>query len=435
MKPRNKIEKAVIENLGKLHDLSDYQIKQVIKHVSPHIAKLSSKGEYTCLDCGKSWKGEKSNKVTCPHCSAKLVVEPGRQRKFVYKDYFATTAKCGDFQVIRMFLLSTTLHKGKEAYRWIGEAFQIWFTSDGRKIIVGRKRIWLSHYCDAWDWSSDLEIRPEHYAHTVTPYKVIGRISVIPKLTRNGFAGDFHDCPPALLFRGLLKNSKIETLWKAGQFKLARHFISSSYGLDNYWSAIKIAMRNNYIVNDADLWCDLLGALDYLEKDIRNSKFVCPDNLKEAHDYWIHKREAKEERIRRQNERQRELAEESRYLSNQKQIAKDEAKYKKSKSQFFDLEFKDSELTIKPLTSIQEFIDEWHTLHHCVFINKYYQKEQSLILHALVDGISIATIEMNIDNLEIIQCRGVHNSIPPLKDRIITLIEKNKYQIAQKRAA
>ena len=114
---------------------------------------------------------------------------------------------------------------------------------------------------------------------------------------------------------------------------------------------------------------------------------------------------------------------------------KDEKKYQKAKSRYFDLEFKDQEITVKPLTSIKEFIDEWHTMHHCVFTNKYYQKEHSLILHAIVNGVSIATIEMDIKNLEILQCRGVHNSVPPFKDRIITLIESNKHKIAQKRAA
>lgn len=132
---------------------------------------------------------------------------------------------------------------------------------------------------------------------------------------------------------------------------------------------------------------------------------------------------------------QRELDRERRYLANKKKIAEEESEYKESKSRYFDLEFKDSELTIKPLISIQEFIDEWHTLHHCVFVNKYYQKEESLILHALVDGVSIATIEMDINNLEIVQCRGIYNSVPPLQDRIIALIKANKNKIAQRRAA
>lgn len=435
MKPRNKFQKEVIECSHKLPGLSEYQIKQAIKQVAPHIAKLNAKGEYTCLDCGKSWKGSEAKKVVCPHCSSKLEVDRGLKRKHIYKDYFATITRSGRFQVVRMYLMSTALYKGKKASYWMDEAFQRWIDPDGNEQIVGRTRNWFSRYCDSWNFFSDLEIRPIHHAHSVEPYKIIGRSYVIPKLIRNGFKGQFYDCSPAPLFKSLLTNSKIETLWKSGQFQLAQHFIKSFWRLDEYWSSIKIAIRNNYIVNDATLWCDLLYSLNSLDKDIRNPKFICPDNLKEAHDYWQHKREVKEERIRIQRERQRELNDESKYLSDKKKVAKDERKYKKDKSKFFDLEFKDKELTIKPLKSIKEFIDEWHTMHHCVFTNEYYKKEQSLIMHALVEGVSVATIELNIENLEILQCRGVHNSIPPLKDRIIALIESNKNKIAQRIAA
>lgn len=437
MKPRNKLQRMVVENLKKLPPLSDYQKKQVEKHVIPHIAKLNSKCEYTCMDCGKSWKGDKNNAdiITCPHCSAKLTVEKDRKRKIAYKDYFAIVTRCGGFQIIRMFFMSATLRKGKKVTWWTDEAFQRWITSDGREVIVSRKRNWLCHYVDSWDWSSDLEVRPEHYAHSVCPSKIIGRIYAIPELVRNGFNGDFHYYNPSNVVKSLLTNNRIETLWKASQFQLAGYFMSSPYYLDRYWPSIKIAIRNNYMVEDASMWCDLLGSLSYMEKDIRNPKFICPDNLNKAHDYWQQKRQAKEERVRRQQQRQREMDGENKYLSNTKQVLKDEQKYQKAKSRYFDLEFKDQEITVKPLTSIKEFIDEWHTMHHCVFVNKYYQKEHSLILHAIVNGVSIATIEMDIKNLEILQCRGVHNSVPPFKDRIITLIESNKHKIAQKRAS
>lgn len=436
MKPRNKLQRMVLENSKKLPQLSTYQKKQVEKHIVPHIAKLNSKREYTCMDCGKSWKGDKKvDTVTCPHCFTKLTVEKDRKRKIVYKDYFAIVTRCGGFQVIRMFYLHATLRKGKKVTWWADEAFQRWITSDGKEIIVGRKRNYISYYVDSWDWSSNLEVRPEHYAHSVCPSKIIGHVYTIPRLVRNGFNGDFHGYNPARVIKNLLTNNKIETLWKAGQFQLAGYFMSSSYSLDLHWPSVKIAIRNNYTVEDASVWCDMLSSLSYMEKDVRNPQFICPNDLNEAHDYWQQKRQAKEERARRQRQRQCEIDDENKYLSNTKQVLKDERKYQKAKSRYFDLEFKDQEITVKPLTSIKEFIDEWHAMHHCVFTNKYYQKEQSLILHALVDGISIATIEVDIDNLEIIQCRGVHNSVPPLKDRIITLIESNKYKIAQKRAA
>lgn len=317
MKPRNKLQRMVLENSKKLPQLSTYQEKQVEKHIVPHIAKLNSKREYTCMDCGKSWKGDKGNAdiVTCPHCSAKLTVEKDRKRKIIYKEYFAIVTRCGGFQVVRMFFISATLRKGKKVTWWTAEAFQRWVTSDGKEVIIGRKRNWISYYADSWDWFSDLEVRPEHYAHSVCPSKIIGRVYAIPELVRNGFNGDFHDYNPSKVIKNLLTNNKIETMWKAGQFQLAGYFMSSSYSLDRNWSSIKIAIRNNYTVSDATLWYDLLNALDYLGKDTRNPKFICPDNLKDAHDYWVHKREVHVDRILRQNELQRELDQERRYLA------------------------------------------------------------------------------------------------------------------------
>lgn len=432
MKPKTKLQKTVIQNMKCLSPLSDYQRKEAIKQVAPHIAKLNSKKEYTCMDCGHSWKGERAENITCPHCAAELIVETDRKQKHSYKDYFMVVTRCGDFQVLRMYSINTHLYKGKKANYWIGEAFQCWITPEGKEVIIGRARYYMCHYYDAWDWSSNLEVRNEHYAHSVIPYKVIGRIKLIPQLIRNGFKGNFHDCSPRSIIKGLLTNNRIETLWKVGQIELVRHLTISSYKFDRYWSIIKIVMRHHYIIKDASMWYDLLDFLSYFNKDIHNPKLICPDNLKEAHDYWQHKVEAKRERERQQIERERLLNEEERYLRNLNKVAKEEKKYQKAKSKFFDLIFNDKELTIKPLVSVREFVEEGHQLHHCVFSNKYYDKEESLILHAIVDNTSVATIELNIENLKILQCRGPYNSVPPLKDRIISLIEANKNKIAQK---
>ena len=293
-----------------------------------------------------------------------------------------------------------------------------------------RKRC-LSYYRDIWDFSSDLEIRAEHYGHQVSPYKIIGHSSVIPELIRNGFDGKFHDCNPYDLFYNLLTNNQIETLWKMRQFKLVKSYLKSPYTFNHHWPSIRIALRHGYTVSDPTLWYDMLDAMAYFNKDIRNPQLICPNNLAEAHDYWVVKKAAHEERLRVAREREREI----KYLTNPKQVQKDEDIYRQTKSKFFDLIFQDKELVIKPLTSIKEFIDEWHALHHCVFTNRYFAKPTSLILHAIVNGKSVATIELNIENLQIIQCRGAYNTIPALKDRIIALIESNKGKIAQKIAA
>ena len=74
-------------------------------------------------------------------------------------------------------------------------------------------------------------------------------------------------------------------------------------------------------------------------------------------------------------------------------------------------------------------------MHHCVFRNAYYLKENSLILSATIDGRRIETIELALDTLEVIQSRGVQNKPTDYHERIIDLVKKNAYLIGNRRLA
>lgn len=58
--------------------------------------------------------------------------------------------------------------------------------------------------------------------------------------------------------------------------------------------------------------------------------------------------------------------------------------------------------------------------------NTYYNNTDNLILTARADGIRLATIELDLDDLHVVQCRGRHNTVPKRYDDIIAIIEKNK---------
>lgn len=425
MKPRNKRQREVLKLSQHLSKLTDYQKKQAIKHVGLHIAKLDSKCNYVCLDCGYTWHGETADTVVCPHCAMKLNVDSSRKRNFRDANYFMVITTSGGYQVLRTYLMRCYLKRGEKADYEIYEVFQRWFKSDGKSTLISRARVYPARYCDTWSFGSDLEIRTESYAHSVTPYKVIGQICVIPEIARNGFDGDFHDCDPYRLFQELLTNNKFETVWKSGQYNLAHYMMSTFKDMRKYWPAIKIAIRHGYKVVDPNLWFDMLYAIDDLDKDIRNPQYVCPKNLKEAHDLWIGRKEAKDIREQARIEAARAFEVGQRYLSDEKKHEQDEERYREAKSKFFDISLNDNDLAITPLKSITEFIEEYRQMHHCVFTCKYYEKEESLILHATQAGKIIATIELNLTTMKIIQCRGVYNSEPPMKDKIISMIENN----------
>ena len=148
----------------------------------------------------------------------------------------------------------------------------------------------MSYYIDQWIFSDKLEIRKEHYAHSIIPEYVIPRMKFIPEIKRNGFKGEFHNINPSLLFKEILTDSRCETLLKAGYTDMLKYILQNDKkGFDKYWNSIKICIRNGYKIEDPSMWWDMITALDYLSKDLHNHKYVCPADLKAEHDRWIRK--------------------------------------------------------------------------------------------------------------------------------------------------
>lgn len=129
------------------------------------------------------------------------------------------------------------------------------------------------------------------------------------------------------------------------------------------------------------------------------------------------------------------MNEEQRYLANKAKVQTDEANYQAAKSRFFDIAIADGEIVIKPLQSVREFMDEAAKMHHCCFSNRYYAKEQSLILHAIIDGEPIETIEIDLNTLQIVQSRAKYNGMSEYHERIVNLMNANMAEVAKRLAA
>lgn len=87
----------------------------------------------------------------------------------------------------------------------------------------------------------------------------------------------------------------------------------------------------------------------------------------------------------------------------------DEKRFHELKSKFFGIRFTDGTIQVHVLESVQEHLEEGVAMHHCVFDNAYYLRENSLILSATIEGRRIETIEVNLDTLKVVQSRGVCN--------------------------
>ena len=422
MKPRNKFEKAVLEQSKHLRPITKTQSKWAFRECIDHFAYRLPKGRTTCMDCGHSWTMDKpKDTCTCPHCRAKLLVRETFERKLQQKRYFTTLTAYGEYQVLRMFLLVAEMEKGCKAEHYVLEIGQYWWNAQGRKALVAIQRI-LGHYVDTFSFCAPMAIRNDNEAYQYAAYsQIYPKFKVTDTLRRNGFEDDFHDIAPTILIPALLSDSRAETLMKAGRMEHLRYFLNNKSTFDACWQSYKVATRNGYEIEDISLWCDYVDMLRRLNKDIHSPKYVCPTDLHREHDRRQHE-------LRRQREREEKE-------KRRKKAMEDEKRFHELKSKFFGIRFTDGTIQVHVLESVQEHLDEGVAMHHCVFDNAYYLKENSLILSATIKGRRIETIEVNLDTLKVVQSRGVCNQNTEYHDQIINLVNANRKLIRQRMRA
>ena len=364
------------------------------------------------MDCGHEWVREKAaGHCTCPKCHAKLEVKNTLVRKIRQKAYFTLLDKCGKYQTLRMFLLVVEMEKGCKAHPYALEIGQYWWNDKGKQTLVAIQRI-LGRYMDTFSFVSPMAIRGDNevYRHIAT-FDTYPRYSVIDTLQRNGFRSDLQDIESAKLIPALLTDPKVETLLKAGQYDLLRYCLHSSTCLDDYWPSVKICLRNGYTITDGSMWCDTIDLLRRMGKDTRSPKYVCPADLKAEHDKLVEQRNRKEER--------------ERLALRRKEAAQYEKEYLLQKGKFFGILITDGTLKVRVLESVAEIAEEGTLMHHCVYANAYYRKENSLILSATIDGKRIETVEVDLERLCVVQSRGLCNKNTEYHERIVNLVNSN----------
>ena len=413
---------AVLAQSEQLPKISKAHLNWAFRECIDHYAHRLPKGKTTCMDCGHSWVMEKETTTCrCPQCGAKLNVRTSYVRKLQQKQYFTILTTCGEYQVLRMFLLIVEMEKGSKAKPYALEIGQYWWNDKGRKAIVAIQRV-MGHYLDTFSFCSPMAIRNDNIAYDHISYSpMYPKIQVIDTLKRNGLNGNFPDIVPTQLIPALLSNPKAETLMKAQQYSMLQYYLKSFFNINDYWASIKICIRNGYTITDASMWKDYIDLLRYFGKDTNSPKYVCPTDLQAEHDRLVRK---KNERIEREK-----LAK-----ARQKAI-KDEQKYRELKGKFFGIFFTDGIIQVRVLESVNEFAEEGVAMHHCVFSNEYYLKADSLILSATIDGKRIETIEISLKTMKVVQSRGVCNKNTEHHDQIVNLVNKNMKLIRSRMAA
>ena len=155
---------------------------------------------------------------------------------------------------------------------------------------------------------------------------------------------------------------------KSKDLHAVSYFVNRPLELDRCWQSYKVATRHHYRPSDMGLWADTIRLLEQCGKDICNPKYICPQNLRAEHDYWMNRHNQMEQKRRSRKQMQ--------------QAKRKEAEFYKEKSRYFGITITDKNLVISVLDTLEAFQAEGNALHHCVFQCEYYAKADSLILSA-----------------------------------------------------
>lgn len=314
---------------------------------------------------------------------------------------------------------------------------------DGEYVFLSRDRFVMSGYNDSWCLGHPLQVRRGALGgYTTCDPRELGYEDILFARVHNRFNFLPLDIvvnePYNTMFRAVNAHPYNETLLKQN-LKLFKWSKRNGFLFDKEkTNAIKIAIRHHFAIDD--IWKDMIDALAYLGKDLHNPYYVCGDLA--AHDKWCAAAEKKRQKRKDRLDYLRRIKMERQELLmlQQKQRQEEESKaliplYKKAREKYFGLRFCDEKIEISVLRSVEEFLEEGKELSHCVFSNAYYdinKHPHSLILSAKVNGKRCETIEVDLKEYKIIQCRGKHNQSSEYHEKIVQLIAQNMRSIAAK---
>lgn len=393
------------------------------------------------FDSESLWKGRKKH-IVCPVCGARVDLKRSpNKRKNTQKYYFHIVTTAERWQVVRTFLC---IRKARRVERFgmeilnhsdvefdYTEVFQRFFKSETVPMIIGLGLRGLRYYSDEWKWDSGWKIRSDRY----TAYDVWGWMArkqeILPELRKLGLKKLNESVSPYNQIQKVFNNYQAEVMLKAGAVKLFEKFVGrDDYKVRSHWESIRIVLRHGYHkrVRDWGMWFDMMDALKENGKDIRNPHYICPDDLRKAHDEQFAIRERRREKARLERERQEAI----RMAEKLSDDGKTNIAYVEKMGKVLGVMVRSRDITLIPLQNIRDFFEEGSTLHHCVFRNKYYQHNDCLIIGARVNGRRTETIEIDTKEWKIVQCRGKHNQPSRYHTRIVKLMNQsmNKFKEA-----
>jgi DNA-directed RNA polymerase subunit RPC12/RpoP len=408
-----------------------------------------------CYACGHKWAERYMyDKLTCPHCGTRLTMKRQVDSNLEASSYYVFVTVFHGYQVFRYFRMRrshyTNTHYHQEPglfgeanvreraisyYSSIDELGQIWFNDKGEEVIVCRAQYW-SMYEYFFNYNTELKIRNIQRIKWLDA-TVYPRMSFTPTVIRNGgshLRDGFLDVCPAEYVEAVLGYPFLETLAKSKYERLFGYMVKGDYmyhpkKYEAFIRSAKVAMRHGVDDFDWGRWNKNLERLETLHMDTLNPKYIADPDL-------VAVSAALENKIAKMRERQ-ELERLRAELQRKLSLIRDKnADYVERLKSYLPLHICDGDgLMIRPLQSVDDFYQEGEAMHHCVFNASYYDKPDTLILSAKVEGQRAETIEVSLSTFKVIQSRGKHNQDSPYHSRILALMKKNMNKIKQIKTA
>ena len=364
---------------------------------------------------------------TCPECGANLILDHWEQSNRQYVNdgkQISFIQTFNKWMVIRTFDFIRHNTRGLRTGYEMHEIYQNWISPEGKEVIVS-KRYARSPYYFNWYYNSEWQINSHNAScngsfemmdvYDVTKNWFYPKVNVTQKLRQRGFRVSLlrRKIDVCMLFRLLLSDCcDAEYLAKTGQDEVLAYMVNRGDRTIAYKQSLNICHRNHYQIKDASMWFDYMGALAFLNLGLHNAHYVCPKDLRAAHDEMMRRKRKIEEKIKIQQKIE--------------DAKKWEKKYRDMHGLYFGICFGDENIVVTVIGSVKEMLEGGAAMHHCVYAGGYYKKKDSLILSAKDrNGNRLETVEISLKTFKILQSRGLQNQSTPYHSQIVSLVEKN----------
>lgn len=429
-----RVEKEVLQLQKTMRPLTQKALQWVSdKHDA--LALYSKGGRVWCTRCGhienvlpKILALDIETGFRCPCCGKVLKMRHDAYSRYNNSYVFAVVAQVvKGWQVFRVVESRITVVFGAPATITQREVWQAWISPQGREVLLSRK-YYRSPYSFQWYYDTPIECPRRHNA-TATGYFALpdtfctmngafyphGKISAALRL--RGFSSKL--CSFDALGCSLrLFSPHMETLAKT-QPALFAYLVRRGDFETPYFHAVKVCNRNGYKIADPSLWLDMCDSIAAIGADTHNAHYVCPDDLNAAHDIATRRHAAM---LRKKAAQEAE-----------KRIAEDNKLYKEAKKPFFDIEIAADGLRLIVLPDVEAFRQEGKALSHCVYSNRYFARQDALILSARdEENNPVETIEVSLKTFEIVQSRGRSNQPSSRHAEIVDIVKRNMNLIKER---